>query len=85
MMAILKRLNSKYFEPLTVPESCYLQLKFIGVRDDSLGQGIATSLICAALDKGASLGFRFAQTESAGARSQRVFDKMNFLTKAEIM
>ncbi|WP_330471639.1 GNAT family N-acetyltransferase [Vibrio harveyi] len=84
MMAILKELNSKYFETLTVPERSYLQVKFIGVRNDHSGQGIASALINAALNNGRALGFRFVQAESAGSRSQYVFERMGFSAKASV-
>lgn len=84
MMAILKLLNSKYFENLMVEEKAYLQVKFIGVHTDYVGQGVATSLINAALENALSLGFKFAQAESAGSRSQWVFEKKGFVAKAEV-
>lgn len=84
MMAILKLLNSKYFDNFTIQEGEYLQIKFVGVRGDSAGKGVAKALIHAALENGLSKRFKFAQAESAGLHSQHLFEKMNFVSKAEV-
>lgn len=91
LIAMLRELNNNYFSEhdlntSNINKGYFFNIKFLAVSEAYSGKGIAVELLNSAIDQAASLGFRFAHTESVGVTSQYVFsNRMGFEEKGEIV
>jgi len=67
--------------PVTEPGDV-LHLFLLGVDDRLAGQGAGQQLVREALNNGIAKGYRTAVTEATNPRSQHIFSKLGFTTRA---
>lgn len=83
--SILGELDEIYFAGRKPAPGEMLHLYLLGVSDRVAGQGIGQQLVLRTVEHGASKGYRIAFAESTNRRSQRIFRKLGFSERAQIL
>lgn len=76
-------LDAQLAEPPADKPGNTLHLFLLGVDDRFAGHGVAQRLVREALNNGIAKGYRTAITEATNLRSQHIFSKLGFTTRAQ--
>ncbi len=76
--ALLSGLDAEYRAGRTVRPGEWLHLFLLVVADEAGGQGLASRMIAACVDRAARRGWRHAYTEATHPGSQRAFARLGF-------
>jgi len=76
-------LDAQLAEPPVTEPGDVLHLFLLGVDDRFAGQGVGQGLVLEALNNGIARGYRAAVVEATNLRSQHIFSKLGFTTRAQ--
>jgi ribosomal protein S18 acetylase RimI-like enzyme len=76
-------LDAQLAEPPVTEPGDVLHLFLLGVDDRFAGQGVGQGLVLGALNNGIARGYRTAIVEATNLRSQHIFSKLGFTTRAQ--
>lgn len=83
--SILGELNNLYFAGRTPRPGEMLHLYLLGVSDRITGQGVGQQLVVRTLENGIRKGYRVAYAEATNKTSQRIFRKLGFAERAQLL